>query len=751
MSNVIESRFELSNARFAEVALSPSVLSSLVPIAVTSDDGAGAPAADSRQGNVFVDGGDEQVHWYLPEWVLAPAPDASFGLAAVRGLPLADGTPYNSATVTFGIVKQVPDDVRAAIAASPGAAYDEIPLAGLAATLRLTVKDDAGNDVVRALPGTVAVDPEGASAKVAVPLSGPDVVVAFEELTAGQGASLEITGGYTVVRWATDTPAGPRLPPWLPGRIDRVRRFPEMRVAVPVEPEHPLTDPDPEVATVQQVDVTQQLDVAQLQVARPLGLTSAFRTRLDPRTVSQLEVTRVEPLRLPDPEPDPAPEPARVAVRETAGFVGELPLGTAYSSPSYRPGFTLAVDGKVTGIRSVDDLVSFNASQTEYVEVTALGPIAQRFPSFRALYLGLFSGTAIAVPAAYGIARRPDGLAARCDAIVDPSASSGCRFQLTFGLAPVVDPGELALLEAALAAEPSLGPKVEQVILPTDLDPRTPGTLSSASIAKATFAVGDDPGELVLVADIVDDDVPAVEKVDLVLSQLADVSTTSLVGSLAVRLDEGHEGPVTSAVKLSLDVTAGDGDISLVVAQDGGVRLANLSPHPLTITSLTVRTAGQIVASAPGAALAVGGAWDVPAAAGADLVVAACRLDLGPGPVTAHGYVDVHAETTTVVHHVLGFNAAGQLAPDLAAVRIQASVAGLPDLQLPAVTLTPDHQVDSITADLPVLFAVSGMAADLAVTVTPAQGAPYDVHLVHDFTAHPTLNLVRSDLAPPQP
>ena len=132
-------------------------------------------------------------------------------------------------------------------------------------------------------------------------------------------------------------------------------------------------------------------------------------------------------------------------------------------------------------------------------------------------------------------------------------------------------------------------------------------------------------------------------------------------------------------------------------------------------------------------------------------MLAACRLDLGPGPISAQGYVDVHAETTTVVHHVLGFNAVGQLASDLTEIRIQASVASLPDLQLPVVTLTPAHQLDSITADLPVLFAVTGMEATLVITVTPAQGAAYDVTMVHDFTAHPVLNLTRADLAPPQP
>ena len=112
--------------------------------------------------------------------------------------------------------------------------------------------------------------------------------------------------------------------------------------------------------------------------------------------------------------PPPAVEAPRTAVHESLNETVTLGLGNTYAVPSYRPLYTLTSDGTTRSIVGADDLEQFRSKQSEYVELTALGNIGATYPTLRAVYLGEVSGTVVAVPAAYGVLRTPDGLLATC-------------------------------------------------------------------------------------------------------------------------------------------------------------------------------------------------------------------------------------------------------------------------------------------------------------------------------------------------
>lgn len=728
-----------STAKLARLAISPAVLATLVPTVVSTADASGYPLADTRVGNLFTDGGDGNLHWYLPAWGLRTAPDADFAFGAVRDGADQNGHPFNRATLTVGLQKRIPDDVAAAqAAATAGVMFQEIPLTAVTGSLLLVGKDSAGADFSHEIAGQVVVsaaDPNLATF-TAQGLVGPDVILAFAELTATGQAQLRLGCSFQVARWVSDQPATAQ-----PG-LRRLRIQDMLLRRVAVEPPHLDDDPDP----VEMPATTLRLD--RMAVPQAAFSRVAFaRTELARRADLGDAVLRI-PL-------DPAPEaPPRTAVHESATETATLALGTTYGTPSYRPLFTLTADGTTRSIVSADDLEQFRTVQSEYVELTALGNVGAKYPSLRALYLGEVSGTVVAVPAAYGVLRTPDGLLATCHAIVDPSptSASGCRFQFTFGLGPVVDPGDLARVAADLQTEPTLAGRSLHLTLPTDLDRTVSSVIQTSSASNPVFVVGLVPNTFAVAWDVVDGDLPAVAAANLLLQQFADPHAQTLVGRIAVRLDDAHQLPVQADVVLNVGVTAGSDDVAIVLGADGDAQLSNQTDHDLVVLHETLHGAGGFTAGTTGTRLPAKGSCVLDLPDGTDQVLVGCGLALPAdgSALRAEDYVEVTVQDVARIHHPLGINAAGQFGTDIAMVSIQMALDRAPEVPVPTIALSPDHPIDNTAVEVPVQLALEGLATTLALTVTPTGGGPtYQRALTHDFLSHPILVLTHPDLTPP--
>jgi len=723
------------------VALGPSLWASLVPTVTTSDSAAGYPLAESRNGSMFEDGGDPNVTWYLPAYALRQ-PDPAFAFGAIRDGADSEGRPFNRASISLGLVPGIPSDVQTAQASNPGRDYRQIPILSLGASLILHSKAQDGADRRSAFPGHVEADGAGSTLLFAG-LLGSDVVIAFADLTATGRAELEVQYSYDTARWI-DVPA-------IPGPIP----IPPIVVKVPPPSRQPVPVDIP-TGTAQMLTraaevgrVASLLPRNGIPTAEPGGIGKAI-------PIDGPTGPGHGPLRPPTTAPPPAtipPPPARrrLAVHASATETATMPVADTYANPSYRPKYTLTDAGATHGIVSAQDLQEFQVDQSEYIELTALGNVAGRYPTLRALYLGQVSGTVVAVPAAYGILRTHAGCGAACDVVVDPSPTSagGCRFHLSFALGPIVDPGDLARLASDLASEPTLSGRELHLTLPTDLDRRTPSTLQSSSVTSLTYGVGLSPNTFLLSLDIADDDLPAVVKANLFLEQLMAPTTPTLVGRLAVRLDDAHTPVVTADMVLNLHSTAGSDEVTIAVDETGVASVTNASPLDLEIVTSTAHTKNGFTTAAVHQTLAAGTAVPLTLPPDLDQVLVDCSLAL-PDPLPEGAiadYVTISTENVQRIHHAIGFNATGQLAPAISKVSIAMTLDDAPDVALPTIELTPEHPIDNTAVEVPVAFAITGLATTLALTVTHTDGSPqFTGSLTHDFLAHPILTLTREQL-----
>jgi hypothetical protein len=433
-------------------------------------------------------------------------------------------------------------------------------------------------------------------------------------------------------------------------------------------------------------------------------------------------------------------------------------LGDKFADPMiYNDLYTLVGDGGTQVIADADMLASFDVPDSEYREITELGDVASAYPSLRALYLGTGSGTVIAVPAAYGMVRTLNGCAAECDAVVDtqPTAASGCRFQLSFTLGPVVDPGDLARLTQDLLAAPGLQDhRPMKLALPSNLDARTASTFPSPLVSSVSWGVGVVPNTFLLNLAITDDAQPAIVKTNLILSQLAPRGTAPLLGRICLRLDDVYQPPVLADAILDLNTTSGSGELATAMVSPGNWTVRNCTALALRTTRCTTHTPAGLSTAPYDTTLAPGQTAPLTVPADADQVLIDCALAL-PTPVTTKvisGYLAVKAESVQQVHHALAVNATGlQFATlGITAMDIAITLNDAPALSVPTLTLDSEHTVDNTAVDIPVVFMVTGLAATLTITVTGGDPAKVAAHttVTHDFIKQPIFVLTQDVIAP---
>jgi hypothetical protein len=428
-----------------------------------------------------------------------------------------------------------------------------------------------------------------------------------------------------------------------------------------------------------------------------------------------------------------------------------VPLGLTFHTDAYRSRFTITTrDGITRPIIDLNDLTNFAAARSEYRELTSLGDVQSQFPTVRRLYLGQISGTVVALPATYAIVHGAEGVAAVCDALVDPSSNlTGSRFHFTFTVAPAVDPIDFAGLDAALPGIPEGAGRTLRLTLPDGLDPRTPSDLNGFPAATASFVDGVAPHTVQVSVDIADDHTtPALTSVNQFLSELSASGPPPLSATLTVRLDDQFPEPVQTPGPLNLHHTAESDDLTVTVTSGSPPTASNRGPFDLVLhraaalPQLVVTDLGDQI-------LGTGKTVTMPVAATATAVAVARSLAV-PAIIpedTVTAMVTFRTQTVQNVQHPLTVEAAFDFAAaGVASVEVAFRLTGIPALTIPDLTLTAAHTFDTVHVLIPVETAVTGLDTVVALTFT-GPGGTRAVTVHNDFIHAPILTLTSTTIA----
>jgi hypothetical protein len=126
-----------------------------------------------------------------------------------------------------------------------------------------------------------------------------------------------------------------------------------------------------------------------------------------------------------------------------------LSLAQTFAAARYLVAYTVAVGSTTRLIFNHDDLATFDARQSQFEELTALGDVNERFPSIARLFVNRRSLGITAIPSRFVILRERSSCAAACTALLDSaSATAGSKFQFSFTVVSDLNPVELADLAA---------------------------------------------------------------------------------------------------------------------------------------------------------------------------------------------------------------------------------------------------------------------------------------------------------------
>jgi hypothetical protein len=670
-----------------------------------SDQGS-LPVLGTQHGNIFDDRYDPTAFWYLP--ALQPAdPTIDFSFVATVGPQVdSEGNPFDSATLSIPLTVVDPPDVVAAIQANPASVYQLIAAVSYDVTLAVPYVDGEGTTQTSSVSGTVSAQGDSTLLAVFPGLLGPAVVQEYVALTSGGGSSLVI--GYSFEGWA-----------------EIVRPF-LLDTAIPVRSLDLPTGPEPGLV---------------LPVRRPLPV---------------LPTVPVQPPVLP-----PVLPPPELWVTTVARQALTAALGTTYAQQAYLPLYTITKPPATSArpIVNVSDLTSFTSTGTEYVEVASLGDVPARYPSLTSLYLGLVSGTVVAVPAAYGIAHASSGCEMSINAVVDPDSVSGSQFQVSLALAPMIDPCDLAQLALDVQSIPEAANRTLTVAPPAGLAAAPQPTFSiSDTVANLVIADGQVPGTVAVsfvVADFESDGtlIPAWVTInELILQLTSDLSPPPLLGSLALKLDDAYPDPPQASFFLGLTATAASGDTTVTVGP-AAVTVTNQSPNDLLLLRLGLTTsAGQADQDLAQQVLPAGQATSIATAplAPSAAVVSTALCVPSPFPRAAlQAYLTVTAESVEQIGHQLTVNATAVdfTALGIASITVSTVLTALPSVVVPPLLLNPTSNVASATVTVPLGSALVGLSATLAIAVTMADGSSGgEESAATDFMTNPIFVLMPDNL-----
>ncbi len=655
------------------------------------------PLATSRDGSLFIDRDDSNLHWYLPDFAPAPDVDPLFAFAVSQTGQQANGQPFDVAKLSLRIVKQEPAQVTQFAQANPSAALREIPLENLAAVLSSTYIDQNGNAQQRTFTASSFQDQGDGSFLLVFDGSilGDSVLAVYQDLRAFGKASIAVNASFQ--SWSQSPP-------------------PVFRRPILMEPSMPLYHP-------------------------PVRLESA----------------RLEPLALAHPvaPPDSTPSPTWVELNVSYGET--LPLDLKYAVDGYQLRYTIATASSPSRvILGAGDLSSFSQPQTQFAEFNELGDLSTKYPTISRAYFGVISKTIVLIPQRYAIVRSKSGCAATCLARVDssPSSTSQCAFEFSFVIAPEVSGIELARLTEEIGGHPDLNGY--QITFADFLKSTAPSTVLTTFATSVAFAAGAVPHTFAATIIVQDagTNAPAVANANILILQLSSQSGTDLIGSLNLLLDDGYPDPVAATIDLNFAQTAGSDELLAQMGEGSqAIQVTNQSPLSLQLQNYALVQGTTVSETAAPSVISPGGSVSFPLPPNSGEVAFAYEAQLALPAAMTPSEVATFLNFQTVdvqsTQYVVALNGSGIDFTKVTSVACTVTFPSLPAITPWKTTLTASLTADSTHIQIPIENALFTLPGTVNLTVNPAtpNATPFALTLQNDFTANPVMTLLQSELA----
>jgi hypothetical protein len=669
---------------------------------------ASLPLVSSRNGNLFQDRNDPNLHWYLPDFNLAGDLDPGFAFVASQSGQSEGGSPFNKARLTLRLHKSQPDDVVQFAQSNPDAKLQEIILAEMSANLSTSYTDDkTGQEQQKTFAATIEDLGNGDFRLTVDPLLGPDVILLYQDLTFFGKATINLSASYQA--WSQ------------PGAVYLLARKQQL-----LEPMN-----GPPAMSVRTLSAPMQT----ASVA-PRAFTAESFIRKDmPSGIWQ--------------------RGGDALVQSSQAWAKQLPIGLKYEQDGYQLKYTVSTD-TVTNhvIRDAKDLKDFSLSQSEFTELKAVD--VSQYPTLSKLYMGVLSRTIVMVPKRYSVVRGRTGCAALCVAVVDSSPASGsrCRFEFDFTIAPEVSRIEVYKLEQEIKGRQEL--KDYKLKLPDFQRDNPPSTLETQFSSNIHIDQGALPQTFSVTVSIQDEGVqtPAVANANAFIMRLSSSTGADLIGSLSIKLDDGYPQPVLSTIDLNFARTAGsDHEIDVqIVEESSQIRFANQLPLDLQISRYALIKDSAITEVPANVVLTANGSLAIPLPSDhVHLTLAVDAQLLIPQRMAKSDimrFLDIRTADVQETQYVVAVNGSGIDFNKVDSVEASITFSSLPNVAPRVLKLHKNLLADSTHIVIPLenaVFALPG-TVNLAVHFTDAGPTDLNFTLQNDFTASPVLIVLQSDI-----
>ena len=655
--------------------------------------------ATSRNGSLFTDRFDSNLHWYLPDFALAADVDPLFAFAVSQTGQQANGQPFSVARLSLRVTKQQPTQAAQFAQANSSAVLREIPLENLAAVLSSTYIDQNGNAQQRTFNASTVQD-EGDGSFLLVfdgSILGDCVLAVYQDLRSFGKAAIVVNAYFQ--SWS------------------------------------PSTSPEP-------------------VFRRPVFMTLGSSVATAPVLHPQLEMPAVGPTRLVAPPP---PQPTLVEVRLPYGET--LPLGLKYEADGYQLRYTMTTASTPSHvILGAGDLSGFSQRQTQFAELNELGDLSLKYPTLSRAYFGVLSNTIVLIPQRYALVRGKTGCAATCLARVDssPSSTSQCAFDFSFMIAPAVSSIELAKLTEEIAGHPDLNGY--QITFANFLQSAPASTLLTAFASGVQFAAGAGPHTFALTITVQDDgaNAPAVANANLLILQLSAQSGTDLIGSLSLILDDGYPDPVLATIDLNFAHTAGSDEVLAQIDPTAqAIQVTNQSPLDLQMQNYALIQGANLTEVAAPTLISAGASVSFPLPADPDglsfTYEAQLALPAAMNPAAVTKFLNFQTVDVQNTQYVVALDASGVDFTKVSSVACTVTLPTLPSVTPWHTTLTANLKADSSHVQIPIENAVFTLPGTINLTVNAVDpnATPFTLTLQNDFTANPVMVLLQSQLVSP--
>jgi hypothetical protein len=667
---------------------------------------ASLPLVTSRNGNLFQDRNDSNLHWYLPDFNLAAEVDLGFAFTASRFGQDSNGNPFNKARLTLRLRKSQPDDVVQFSQANPGAKLQEITLAEISAKLTTSYTDAAGQQQQKTFAATIDDIGNGDFLLSLDPILGQDVIVLYQDLTSFGQVVINLSATYQA--WAES------------GALFLLAH----RQAL-------LGSTNGPAMKMRMLSAQMQTEAVVPRVSRP---ASFFRMQM-PSAINQ--------------------RGGDTLVQTSQAWAKALPTGLKYAQDGYQLKYTISTD-TVTNhvIRDANDLKDFSMSQSEFTELKAVD--VSRYPTLGKLYMGVLSRTIVMIPKRYSVVRGRAGCAALCVAVVDSSPASGsrCRFEFDFTIAPEVSRIEVYMLEQEIKGRQEL--KDYKLKLPDFQRDNPPSTLETQFSSNIHIDQGALPQTFSVTVSIQDEGVqtPAVANANAFIMRLSSSTGADLIGSLSIKLDDGYPQPVLSTIDLNFARTAGsDHEIDVqIVEESSQIKLTSQLPLDLQISRYALINGSAITEVPANVVLTANGSLTIPLPSDhVDLTLALDAQLLIPQQMAKSDimrFLDMRTADVQETQYVVAVNGSGIDFNKVDSIEASITFTSLPNVAPRVLKLNKNLHADSTHIVIPLenaVFALPG-TINLAVHFSDPGVSDLNFTLQNDFTASPVLIVLQSDI-----